>query len=654
MALNISMIDLGTGSDGGLLPLGSALVGEYARVRLAEKGITLNLSYYLFWPSQSDLNAITRSNVVCFATYVWNIKNSLHLARIVKALNPSIKIVLGGYSIPRPNNGSREFFKTYTDIDYLVHGEGEVSFLELVESIALGQNCESIAVSWRQETDVIIAKAEQNRTVNLDDVPSPFLNGTFDLLIKKYQKRIIGALWETDRGCPFSCTFCDWGDSAVNKIKKYSLDRLRDEIDWIGRNKINYIFNCNANFGILYERDLEIAESIADTKKRYGYPNFFTTNWTKNSHEKIITIAEKLSSANIQGDITLSVQSMNTSTLKAIKRVNLPDAKLLALKNLFHDKGVPTYTELILPLPLETVQTVKNSLSFLMCFEEHSYFIFYPCSILINTEMANSVNQALYKIKTVGNLVPISRKVSNSFQVREEDTLVISTSTMSIDQHRSAYLLLNLSLILYNHRTLFYLLKYLKQFDIDPLYFIERLMFYTLQPDREFMLATIARVISIVDNQFDQILLGNGATASLTGLTEANFYPHELGFIFLLENLSDFEKDINLFIETILKPSANVEIDLSGASQILNFNLNLLPTGRWLTKKHVATPLQTEFFDIFDGPQLEIKQSDCFTTEEERQQHYRTLLRGGRRIRLNSFQRAASNGYSKLKEVRLV
>ena len=654
MTLNISMIDLGTGGDSGLLPLGSALVGEYAYMGLSAKGISSTFSYYIFWPSQDDLAAIAVSDVVCFATYVWNIKNSLHLAKTIKTLNPNIKIVFGGYSIPRPNNGTEEFFQTWPQVDYLVHGEGEVSFLELLESVACNTKCESIAVSYRSETGVIIATAEQNRTVNLEDVPSPFLNGTFDKLIRKYQKKITGALWETDRGCPFSCTFCDWGDSAVNKIKKYPLDRLKAEIDWIGKNSIDYIFNCNANFGILYERDLEISEAIASTKRRYGYPNFFTTNWTKNSHEKIITIAEKLSSAGIQGDITLSVQSMNQPTLKAIKRVNLPDEKLLALKKLFHDKGVPTYTELILPLPLETCETVKNSLRFLMSFEEHSYFIFYPCSILINTEMANSVDQALFKIKTVANLVPISRRVSASFEVREEDALVVSTSSMTIDEHRSAYTLFNFSLILYNHRTLFYLLKYLKQFGIEPLDFIERLMLFSVQPRGESAVPTIAKIISIINTQFDQILLGNGATNSLPGIAAANFYPHELGFIFLLENLRAFEKDINLYIERVFQSTSESALDLKAAAEILNFNLNLLPSGDWLTKSYAATPRQVAFFEILEGSELEIKQSNMFTTSTEKQQHYQTLLRGGRRIRLNSFRKTDKNNYSNVAGVRLV
>ena len=89
-----------------------------------------------------------------------------------------------------------------------------------------------------------------------------------------------------------------------------------------------------------------------DVKEKYGFPKYFTTNWLKNSHEKIINIARILQSAGITTDITLSVQSLNERTLEIIKRKNLTDEKMFLLKKIFHDEKIPTYTELILPFPV--------------------------------------------------------------------------------------------------------------------------------------------------------------------------------------------------------------------------------------------------------------------------------------------------------------
>ena len=66
-------------------------------------------------------------------------------------------------------------------------------------------------------------------------------------------------LWETNRGCPFQCTFCDWGSATASKVSRFEMDRLEREIKWMAEKKIKYIFVCDANFGI-QKRDIEIAK----------------------------------------------------------------------------------------------------------------------------------------------------------------------------------------------------------------------------------------------------------------------------------------------------------------------------------------------------------------------------------------------------------
>ena len=95
------------------------------------------------------------------------------------------------------------------------------------------------------------------------------LSGSFDRLIEAYPENEWLILWETNRGCPFKCTFCDWGSATASKVNKFDLERLKLEIDWFSKNKIEFIFCCDANFGIL-KRDIEIAEYVAIKKKRTG------------------------------------------------------------------------------------------------------------------------------------------------------------------------------------------------------------------------------------------------------------------------------------------------------------------------------------------------------------------------------------------------
>ena len=61
---------------------------------------------------------------------------------------------------------------------------------------------------------------------------------------------------ETNRGCPYACTFCDWGSLTYNKVKKFCLNRVYDELEWVGKNGCDFISLADANFGMFPERDM--------------------------------------------------------------------------------------------------------------------------------------------------------------------------------------------------------------------------------------------------------------------------------------------------------------------------------------------------------------------------------------------------------------
>ena len=101
----------------------------------------------------------------------------------------------------------------------------------------------------------------------MDVLPSPYLDGVFD----HYGAAVDAAIVESNRGCPFGCTFCDWGSATNQKVRKFDLQRVKDEIEWIGRHEVRVIWVADANFGI-YERDIELAEWICEVKKKSTHP----------------------------------------------------------------------------------------------------------------------------------------------------------------------------------------------------------------------------------------------------------------------------------------------------------------------------------------------------------------------------------------------
>ena len=76
---------------------------------------------------------------------------------------------------------------------------------------------------------------------------------------------------ETFRGCPYACTFCDWGSNIGSKVRMFDLDRVVAEVEWAANRGIGTIWIADSNFGLL-ERDLEIARRVSEVKKRTGFP----------------------------------------------------------------------------------------------------------------------------------------------------------------------------------------------------------------------------------------------------------------------------------------------------------------------------------------------------------------------------------------------
>ncbi len=118
-----------------------------------------------------------------------------------------------------------------------------------------------------------------SRIKNLDEIPSPYLTGLLD---KFFEKNLIPII-ETNRGCPYQCTFCCQGFSSFHQMHFFSMERVKSELEYISKHvKNTHILNlADSNFGIV-ERDMEIAKFISELNKRTGYPHVVSCNLAKN------------------------------------------------------------------------------------------------------------------------------------------------------------------------------------------------------------------------------------------------------------------------------------------------------------------------------------------------------------------------------------
>jgi radical SAM superfamily enzyme YgiQ (UPF0313 family) len=234
---------------------------------------------------------------------------------------------------------------------------------------------------------------------------------------------------ETNRGCPYACTFCDWGSTTYSKVKRFDLDKIAEELEWAVNNRITYLFCADANFGMFKERDLEIAKLIRSVGDR-GCLETVNIQYAKNSTEVVFNIAKILGDLN--KGITVSVQSMNEPTLIAIKRKNLDINNIRHLMKLSQEHNVRTYTEAILGPPEETLDTWKTTLTDILEMGQHESIDIWFCQLLENSELNSLESKIKYGIKSIvaTDFSPFSNK-DDYKGILEEITLIKETNSMS-------------------------------------------------------------------------------------------------------------------------------------------------------------------------------------------------------------------------------
>jgi len=380
------------------------------------------------------IECLINADIIFFGTYLWNYRISLEIARGIKQRNDDCIIVFGGPQIPESPTGMEIFLKNYPFVNIACYSEGEIPFLKILENAKeqTWKNVPSIGFTGKDQCFIYSKQAE--RILNLDTIPSPYLEGVFDSIMEANPNEKWSALIETNRGCPYTCDFCYWGKKTKNRIHSYSIERIFKEIDWFSRQKIEFVFACDANFG-LFQRDLDIAVKVAENKKKYGYPMAFSVQNTKNSTEKIFLLQKILNDAGLQKGVNLALQSVNEPTLESINRVNITNRNYRELQQKFAQSNIPTFSDIIIGLPNETYDTFTSGVSSLIESGQHNRIQFINLTVLENTVMAEPEYQERYGFLTKKvNLTQHHSSIEDKPEVMEKQIFIVGTNTMPPDE----------------------------------------------------------------------------------------------------------------------------------------------------------------------------------------------------------------------------
>lgn len=399
------------------LPYSVGLLWSYAiQHNFVQENFTLKDLIFRRQDPQTVLDSMEDPVVCGFSCYVWNFRYCMEMARLIKSRWPDCIIVFGG-----PQTSSRVLSSGV--VDSVVLAEGEENFLDLLRYIHEGTQVPKIFTKKRLD--------------NLD-FPSPYTSGVFDKIIADYPTALWSMVLETNRGCPYACTFCDWGSTTYSKVKRFDLTRVTEEVEWAIKNRVAFMFLADANFGIFKERDLEIAKMIRRIKTD-GKLEMAVVQYAKNSTEAIFEIAKVLE--DVSRGITVSVQSMHEPTLKAIKRQNM---KINELKNILEasiQHQVSTYTEFILGLPEETLDSWKTGLCAALEMGQHNSMDVWFAQMLENSELNSFESKLQYGIKTVtAQDFTLFSNPTDYKGILEDIILINQTNTMSTEDIAQAYM----------------------------------------------------------------------------------------------------------------------------------------------------------------------------------------------------------------------
>ena len=369
---------------------------------------------------EQTVNECKDADIALMSLYIWNNQYCLNLAKKLKQENPNIKIIVGG---PELDWRDQHFLDKHPYIDSICINEGEQALQHILTCILDGKP---------------IPKRNSFERLKDLNIPSPYLTGLFDNLLADHPDIEWVPTLETDRGCPYQCTFCDWGSATASKMYKFNMDRIENEIKWFADRKLPYVSMTNSNFGVYKERDLDIAKMLADAKQRTGYPSGLSVSFAKNSNSTVVEIVKILTDNNIQSGLYISLQSTSKEVLENIKRKNLKINKIEDLNLLAKKNNMPLLTDLILGMPGETPESWIDNIETVFQNDITNMDVYY-LQLLVNAPM-NVNDKETYTLDTFGaydyfyetNVEKIKSEIADG--IAEKIQVIKSTNTLSEEE----------------------------------------------------------------------------------------------------------------------------------------------------------------------------------------------------------------------------
>ena len=410
--------------------------------------------------------------VIGFSNYIWNHDLSYEFATFIKRQSPETIVIFGGPNYPIDREEQIEFLRSRPHVDFYIQKEGEVAFsCLLTELIEQGFDVEAVKAKMLPSVHSILCDGTPRlsdvieRVRDLSEIPSPYSSGRMD----EFCDGILMPIIQTNRGCPFACTFCVEGVKYYNKIYRSAADKVAEEIDYIGRKMAelrsqggrNDLFIADSNFG-MYKDDLETCRQLARSRDQYQWPEYINVATGKNQKERILE-ASRL----IDGALRLSgsVQSLDKDVLKNIKRDNISEDGLMDLALEAGKIGANSYSEIILGLPGDSLESHFKTVRTVMEAGFTNMYLF-QLMLLPGTELAMPETKSTYEMDCRYRVLP---RCYGHYRVGDADLIAaeieevcVGTDTLSFEDYLECRALHLIVTIFYNDSLFSSVVKFLK------------------------------------------------------------------------------------------------------------------------------------------------------------------------------------------------
>jgi tRNA A37 methylthiotransferase MiaB len=403
-------------------------------------------------------------DILALSIFIWNETLQYNICKTIKERYPNVRIVAGGPQIVAHKN--KDFFSQHPYIDYVVYGDGERAFQQIIDFESNLSTDKSNWVNIVENANSYTLYPFEQLVDQLYFTTSPILNQQQfvidhirDLENKGVPRNEMFFAVEFARGCMYNCSFCDWSQNLTKKVKRRSLN-WREEINFWHQQNVA-IRETDANFG-QWNEDIEIfryAMSLYDPNRNF---KLIITNTPKlrkeNTYEILKTTAENLGT-----QLKFSLQDINQDVLDKMERPSLSwdDHKSLIHKlrtNLdpkFHNLMM---AELMVGVAGQTYDSFTDTIKRIIMETGIQNFFMNHWMLLPNSPGADPFYQRLHKIKwikgysvdkyhninSVERLEDIYQEIVNGHGLihgAKEGNYVFSTSTMTFAEIMAIHIL---------------------------------------------------------------------------------------------------------------------------------------------------------------------------------------------------------------------